>query len=93
MKLTFCKSKILIKLVTWWPAPNIAIFFDAASVWGVDYNSSINAAYGGTIRSSIGIGIDWFTILGPLNFSFAHPISKEEDDSTESFRFNIGTSF
>ena len=72
---------------------DVAFFFDAASVWGVDYDSSINAAYGGTIRSSIGIGIDWFTVLGPLNFSFAHPISKEEDDSTESFRFNIGTSF
>ena len=72
---------------------DFAVFFDAASVWGVDYDSSINAAYGGTIRSSVGIGIDWFTILGPLNFSFAHPISKEEDDSTESFRFNIGTSF
>ena len=72
---------------------DFAVFFDAASVWGVDYNSSINEAYGSNIRSSIGVGVDWFTIIGPLNFSLAHPIRKEDDDKTESFRFNIGTSF
>jgi outer membrane protein insertion porin family len=72
---------------------DFAVFFDAATVWGVDYDSSINAAYGGNIRSSIGIGVDWFTIIGPLNFSLAHPIRKEQDDKTEAFRFNIGTAF
>ena len=69
------------------------LFLDAASVWGVDYDSSINEAYGSNIRSSIGIGVDWFTVIGPLNFSFAHPLKKEDNDTTESFRFNLGTTF
>ena len=67
------------------------LFFDAANVWGVDYNSSLDDA--DEIRSSIGINIDWLTTLGPLNFSLAQPISKSKTDVTETFRFNIGTSF
>jgi len=67
------------------------LFFDAANVWGVDYNSSLDDA--DKIRSSIGINIDWLTTLGPLNFSLAQPISKSKTDVTETFRFNIGTSF
>ena len=69
---------------------DVAVFFDAANVWGVDYDSSLDNS---KIRSSIGLGIDWFTLIGPLNFSFALPLSKEDTDKTESFRFNIGTSF
>ena len=70
---------------------DFALFFDVANTWGVDYDSSLE--HNNKIRSSIGVGIDWFTILGPLNFSFAHPITKDLSDKTESFRFNIGTSF
>ena len=66
------------------------IFFDAANVWGVDYNSSLDKS---SIRSSAGISVDWFTIIGPLNFSFAQPLSKANTDKTETFRFNIGTTF
>jgi len=66
------------------------IFFDAANVWGVDYNSSLDKS---SIRSSAGISVDWFTIIGPLNFSFAQSLSKANTDRTETFRFNIGTTF
>ena len=45
------------------------------------------------IRSSIGIGIDWMTPIGPLNFSLAQPLSKADSDITETFRFNLGTTF
>ena len=67
------------------------IFFDAANVWGVDYDSSIED--GSKIRSSIGIGIDWLTVVGPLSFSLTEVITKSEDDVEESFRFNLGTTF
>ena len=66
------------------------IFLDAANVWGVDYDSSLDNSY---LRSSVGLSIDWFTIVGPLNFSIAQPISKADTDKTESVRFNIGTTF
>ena len=66
------------------------LFVDAANIWGVDYNSSLDNS---KIRSSTGIGVDWFTPIGPLSFSFAKPITKSDTDSTETFRFNIGTTF
>ena len=66
-------------------------FIDVANIWGVDYDSSIDKS--NKIRSSIGVGIDWFSILGPLNFSLSQPLSKSSSDITESFRFNLGTTF
>ena len=69
---------------------DIVMFADAANIWGVDYDSSLDE---GGIRSSVGIGLDWLTPVGPLTFSFAHPITKESSDKEETFRFNIGTSF
>ena len=67
------------------------IFFDMASLWGVDYNSSLDD--GGKLRSSFGIGVDWYTVVGPLSFSITEVITKEDTDKTESFRFNLGTTF
>jgi len=67
------------------------IFFDMANLWGVDYDSSLDD--GGKLRSSFGFGVDWFTVVGPLNFSLTQVITKEDTDKTESFRFNLGTTF
>ena len=69
---------------------DVVMFADAANIWGVDYDSSLDK---GGIRSSVGVGIDWLTPVGPLTFSFAKPITKESTDIEETFRFNIGTSF
>ena len=66
-------------------------FFDAANIWGVDYDSSLDS--NNDIRSSVGIAVDWMTPVGPLNFSLAQPLSKSSGDITESFRFNLGTTF
>ena len=69
---------------------DVSLFFDAANLWHVDYNSSLDS---NKIRSATGIAINWFTVIGPLSFSYAVPISDESTDDTESFRFRIGTSF
>ena len=66
-------------------------FFDAANVWGVDYDSSIDDK--NDIRSSIGLGLNWMTAIGPLSFSYAEPITKNDTDILERFRFNLGTTF
>ena len=66
------------------------IFADAADIWGVDYDSSIK---GNGIRSSIGVALDWTSPIGPLNFTLAYPVTKKTGDKTESFRFNLGTTF
>jgi len=70
---------------------NFSIFFDAANVWGIDYSSSLSDE--SKIRSSVGIAVDFFTPVGPLNFSLSEPITKNKNDITESFRFNLGTTF
>ena len=69
---------------------DLVLFADAANIWGVDYDSSLDKS---GIRSSVGVGLDWLTPVGPLTFSFAQPITKESTDIEETFRFNIGTSF
>ena len=69
---------------------DILFFADVADIWGVDYDSSLDK---NEIRSSIGIGLDWFSPIGPMNFSLAQPITKADTDKTESFRFNLGTTF
>ena len=66
-------------------------FVDVANIWGVDYDSSLDSS--NEIKSSFGIAIDWMTVVGPLNFSLAQPITKSDGDITESFRFNLGTTF
>jgi len=66
------------------------LFLDAANLWHVDYDSSLDSD---KIRSSTGISMNWFTPVGPLSFSYAIPISEAKTDKTESFRFQIGTSF
>ncbi len=70
---------------------DFSLFFDAANVWGVDYSSSLDST--SKIRSAIGIAVDWYTPLGPLNFSLSQPVTKNSTDITESFRFNLGTTF
>ncbi len=66
------------------------LFLDAAKLWHVDYDSSLDSD---KIRSSTGISMNWFTPVGPLSFSYAIPISEAKSDKTETFRFQIGTSF
>ena len=70
---------------------DVSYFIDAANVWGVDYNSSIDE--NSKIRSSTGLALDWFTPIGPLSLSYAIPLSKASTDVTENIRFNIGTTF
>ena len=60
-------------------------------MWGVDYFKGEDE--GSEIRSSTGIGIDWLTPVGPLNFTLATALTKSDSDKTETFRFNLGTSF
>ncbi len=70
---------------------DFSVFLDIANTWGVDYDSSLDTS--DDIRSSIGVGLDWFSPIGPVNFTLAQPLSKSDNDVTETFRFNLGTTF
>ncbi len=69
---------------------DLNLFFDAATVREVDYDSSLESD---EIRSATGVAVNWYTVIGPLSFSYAIPLNSEPSDKTESFRFRIGTSF
>ena len=84
-------SATLPKLLPSFQNMDFSLFIDAANVWGVDYDSSIDD--NNKIRSSTGVAMDLLTPIGPLNFSFSRPITKTSTDKTESFRFNLGTTF
>ncbi len=72
-------------------AVDFSYFIDAANVWGVDYNKSLDNS--DTIRTSTGLGLNILTPVGPLSFSLSKAITKDSSDKTESFRFNLGTTF
>ena len=70
---------------------DIGLFLDFGNVWGVDYDSSIDNS--NKIRSSTGIAASWLSPLGPMTFLFSTNLSKASTDKTESFNFNLGTTF
>ena len=70
---------------------DMSYFIDAGNVWGVDYSDTIDDS--NFIRSSTGVSLDLLTPVGPLSFSWTQPITKRSTDKTETFRFNLGTTF
>lgn len=70
---------------------DFSYFIDVANVWGVDYDDTLDDS--NKIRSSTGVGMNLLTPIGPLSFSLAQPLTKSSTDKTETFRFNLGTTF
>ena len=70
---------------------DFSIFYDAANVWHADYSRFVDQS--NSIRSAAGVAVDVVTPVGPLSFSLTQPITKASGDVTESFRFNLGTTF
>ena len=89
--ITFNASTTLPQVLPNLQNADFSIFFDAANIWGLDYDSSLGQD--NRLRSSIGLAVDLYTPIGPLNFSLTEVISKDSKDITETFRFNLGTTF
>ncbi len=66
----------------------LALFVDAGNVFEEfeDFDTS-------DIRGSVGLGLSWITGLGGISAAISSPFNDQEDDDTETFQFNIGTSF
>ena len=69
----------------------IGTFLDIGNVWGVDYDKSIDET--NTLRSSAGLSLGWNSPVGPMSFIFSKNLKKADTDKTESFTFNLGTTF
>ena len=72
-----------------WNAKSL-MFFDAGNVWGVDFDKSKDSD---EIRSSVGLGLDWISPLGPISFSLSNVLSKANTDKEQSFSFLLGSVF
>ena len=70
---------------------DVGLFLDFGNVWGVDYDDSLNDS--NKIRSSTGVAANWLSPIGPLSFVLSTNLSKADTDKTESFNFNLGTTF
>lgn len=70
---------------------DVSFFLDFGNVWGVDYDDSIDES--NKIRSSTGVAANWLSPVGPVVFTLSQNLSKAATDKTESFNFNLGTTF
>lgn len=66
----------------------VALYFDAGNVFK-DRDSFESR----DLRQSVGISAKWFSVVGPLEFSYAFPINDRPGDDTRSFQFALGASF
>ncbi len=85
------KQSNLPKLLPESTKTDIGMFLDFGNVWGVDYDDTINESR--KIRSSTGAAASWLSPLGPMTFVLSTNLSKASTDHTESFNFNLGTTF
>ena len=70
---------------------DFSVFLDTGNVWGVDYSSTVEET--NKLRSSVGLGANVWTPIGPLSWTFAQDLTKASTDETETFNFRLGTTF
>jgi len=67
------------------------VFSDFGSVWATDFPSGVTKPDEQAMRSSLGFGILWDTVIGPLSFYWAKTLAEQSHDNTKTFQFSIGT--
>ena len=45
------------------------------------------------LRYSTGLAFSWSSPIGPLKFSFGHPLNKKDNDEIQRFQFQLGSVF
>ena len=63
-------------------------FFDAGAVYGP---GDLPGSAG--LRYSTGIAFTWVSPMGPIKFSYAVPLNKQQVDKLQRFQFNLGSMF
>jgi outer membrane protein insertion porin family len=74
-------------------------FFDAGNTWKEGETWFSNPSRGGIagptlgLYKSVGVGLLWYSPMGPLKLEFGHGLDKLYDGSTNKVEFNMGQSF
>jgi len=75
-----------------------SIFFDAGNTWneGEMWFSNPTRVYTAPplgLYKSVGVGIQWFSPMGPLKIEFGHGLDKVYDSSNNKVEFSMGQTF
>ncbi len=77
----------------------VALFSDTGSLWATNASSaatiaamspSQQIANSSAIRSSVGVGLVWNSMFGPIGVDYAYPLLKQPYDVTQRFQFTAG---
>ena len=66
----------------------VGLYFDMGSVF-----ADVESYETDELRQSVGISAKWFSVIGPIEFSYAFPLNDEPGDETQEFQFALGASF
>ncbi|MCG2572808.1 outer membrane protein assembly factor BamA [Acinetobacter sp. ME22] len=73
---------------------DVGNFYDGSTlVNGKQYCKDNYGLDFGNLRYSVGFGLTWNTMIGPLSISYAFPLNKKDDDQTQAVQFQIGRTF
>ncbi len=64
------------------------VFFDAGNVWLKKDDYSLD-----DLRQSVGVGVRWYSPIGPLRLEYGWTVRREEGDPSGGWEFSIGTLF
>jgi outer membrane protein insertion porin family len=78
----------------------LAFFSDTGSLWATSASTvpslatslspAQQIANSTAIRSSVGVGLVWDSMFGPISVDYAYPIAKQSYDVTQRFQFHAG---
>jgi len=78
----------------------MALFSDTGSLWATGASSvssltsslspSQQIANSRAIRSSVGAGLVWNSMFGPIRVDYAYPVAKQSYDVTQRLQFSAG---
>jgi len=66
----------------------LSVFADIGNVYDIDEDFDA-----GLLRYSAGVGAIWISPFGAMTFSAATPFNEQDSDTTETFQFQLGSTF
>ncbi len=81
-------AELLWSLPGFEKSARIGLFFDAGQVYAAGDKLDF-----GELRYSAGLTASWISPVGPLKFSLGAPLNKKDQDESETFQFQLGTTF
>ena len=89
------KRRILTSVELLTPVPNVKDDKSMRLVTFLDAGG-LNNSFDGVMsdyRYSVGVGMNWYSPIGPMKLSFARPLNSNDGDKTETFQFLLGGLF